>query len=304
MANSSNIPTNLTQLSISNEIRMTSMLPVFFCFSIFLFFMAAMLTTFFTSQVARETARYILFAHMLINDTVYLALGLFLFYFPNTLPVPFCYLIVTISSVSLKVTPYNLAVMSLERYIAILLPLRHGEFCTIQRTCLMILLIWTIGLIPNVVDFIIMCLSVDKSFFLLYVQCHRGAFIINPVQDSIRVFVNAFTFSMVGLIIILTYIRIMMVAMKITLGRAFATKAGKTVMLHAIQLLLCMTAFSYGIIELFIKNNTVLLAVINFCFFMCLPRFLSPMIYGIRDELFRSVLGKYLCCNTFKTAPE
>ncbi|KAM9319782.1 odorant receptor 131-2-like [Gastrophryne carolinensis] len=279
------------------------MFPVFFCYSIFLLFMAAMLTTFFTKQVARETARYILFAHMLINDTVYLALGLFLFFFPNTLPVPLCYLIVMITTGSMRVTPYNLAVMSLERYIAILFPLQHGEFCTVQRTCLMILLMWTIGLIPNVVDFIIMSLSVDRRFFLMYVRCNWAVFVIHPLQDTLRVFDITLVFAFVALTIIFTYIRIMMVAMKITLGSPFASKAGKTVILHAIQLILCSGAYGGILLEIIKLNNPVLLAVLNFCLFMCLPRFISPLIYGIRDELFRGVFSKYLYCSAFKTAP-
>ncbi|XP_075706064.1 odorant receptor 131-2-like [Rhinoderma darwinii] len=287
-------------------LRMTVLVPTFLCFFFFLYFIAVMLSIYFKSWSARESARYVLFAHMLINDTIYLALGLFLFvlyFYPVTFPVPFCHLLVTMSSTSLKVTPYTLAVMSLERYIAICYPLRHGAVCTVKRCGIAILVIWTIGLIPNIADFIIVISMVERTYFLLHVKCSRITLSYSPAQDSIRVFANAFTFSSVGLVIIFTYARIMMVTLKIDPGQGLASKAGKTIMLHAFQLLLCMTSFTYRIVEMQFLDNIVLSAIINFCFFMCLPRLISPLIYGIRDELFSSNMKRYFLCNYLKIFP-
>ncbi|XP_040278460.1 odorant receptor 131-2-like [Bufo bufo] len=292
---------NTTQMVNKNlEILRQSLIVLTFCsIVLYFYFMVLMLTIYFTNSSAREQARYVLFAHMLINDLVYLVTTLFLFllsFYPVTFPVPFSYTVITMSSTTLKVTPYNLAIMCLERYIAICFPLRHGEFCTLKRTAIATGVIWTIGLIPNLGDLIILSLSVDRSFFLLHVKCFRTALRFTTVQNSIRDFVYISTFSLVGLIILFTYIKIVMVALKVGSGKAFAAKAGKTVILHAFQLILCMTAFIYTLIEPLLKEYVSLLPIINFCFFMCLPRFLSPFIYGITDEFFRVHMKRFLLC--------
>ncbi|XP_073525065.1 odorant receptor 131-2-like [Phyllobates terribilis] len=287
-------------------LRMTIFIPTVIFYLIFLYFIAVMLRIFFRSSSARESVRHVFFAHMIINDTVYLTFSLFLFVFylyPITFPTSFCYLIVTVSSTSLKVTPYNLAAMSLERYIAICYSLRHGEFCTVHRCGITILVMWIIALIPNIADFIIIILSVEKNYFLLYVKCSRFNLKYNPAQDIIKVSANAFPFSLAGLIIIFTYARVMMVTLKMNSGKATAFKAGKTIILHAFQLLLCMTSLAFRIVEMQYPDNIILLTVINFCFFMCLPRLMSPFIYGIRDELYSSKMKKYFLCNFYKKSP-
>ncbi|KAM3936222.1 odorant receptor 131-2-like [Leptodactylus fuscus] len=274
-------------------------------FVVFLYIMGVMLAIYFTSSTAREQVRYVLFAHMLITDLIYLLSSLFLFlasFFPVTFPVPFCYIIIIVSSTSMKITPYNLAVMSLERYIAICFPLRHNEFCTFHRTMISIGIIWAIGLIPNVVDFIVLCIYADRGFFSLYLICSRTYFRIYAAQNMIRDIVYISTFSLVGLIIVSTYIRIMMVALKVGSGKDSAVKAGKIVMLHAFQLILCMTAFSYTLLEMLVKDYVSLLPFFNFCFFMCLPRFISPFIYGIKDEFFRKNMRRFLLCRAKKVS--
>ncbi|XP_040195528.1 odorant receptor 131-2-like [Rana temporaria] len=311
MVISNGIPPNITKVSAWDSINMevlrtTITSSMFTCIFFFLLFMAAMLTIFFTNSVARETTRYILFIHMLINDAAYLCLALLLFVcfaYQVTFPVPVCYLIVTLSSTTIKVTPYNLAVMSLERYVAICFPLRHGEFCTVPRTFLAIALVWTICLIPNVADFIILCSSVNKRFFLLYAICSRSTFTIIPMQEVIRIFAYVLAFSLTGLVILFTYIRITLIALRIFSKKESASKAAKTMMLHAVQLMLCMSTFGYSIVELFTKDNLVLLPSINFCFFMCLPRFISIFIYGARDELFFGYLKRCFVRSASKIVP-
>ncbi|XP_063806696.1 odorant receptor 131-2-like [Pseudophryne corroboree] len=300
--NITDIRLNITQVSgySKQEIMRLSLLGLtMLCFVFFVLVMILMLSIYFTKIHARDEARYLLLAHMLITDLLYLLFSLFLFliyFYPITFSVPLCYVLVTVSSTSMKVTPYNLAVMSLERYVAVCFSLRHGAICTLHRTGIAIGIIWTIGLIPNVADLIVLTTSVDKEFFSLYVTCSRTRQTITSMQSSIRLFTYSLTFSLVGLIIIFTYIKITMVAFKIDSGRTSASKAGKTVILHAFQLMLCMTAFSYGILDVVLKDFVVLLPIINFCFFMCLPRFLSPLIYGIRDKLFSHHTTRIIFC--------
>ncbi|XP_040278462.1 odorant receptor 131-2-like [Bufo bufo] len=265
-----------------------------------------MLGAFFTNFTLQEEPRYILFTHMLINDTASLIIGLFLFFtysFRIYFPVPVCYILVTASSVAFKVTPYNLAVMCLERFVAICFPLRHTEWCTPQKTLLAIVAIWIIGLIPNVIDFIILCSSVRSDYFFVYCFCVRADLIRNGAQDTVRTLTHISGFSLVGFIIVFTYINIMLVVMKFGSGKTVASKAGKTVMLHAFQLLLYMTAFFYNVIEVYLRKYFLLLPLINFFFFMFLPRFISPLIYGFWDEEFFKYIKRIVLCKSLRTFP-
>uniref|UniRef100_A0A8C5LY50 G-protein coupled receptors family 1 profile domain-containing protein n=1 Tax=Leptobrachium leishanense TaxID=445787 RepID=A0A8C5LY50_9ANUR len=308
MSNLTNTQSNNTQVPAQTIISMEAKMlliftPVMISFVCFLYIIVVMLNVYFTSPHIRENARYMLFAHMLINDTMYLtiAVSLYLFsLFQVSFPVLVCYFILIMSSSAFKVTPYNLAAMSLERYIAICFPLRHAEFCTRQRTGNVIALIWTIGLTPHVVDLIILASSVKTSFFSQHVSCSRVSFLNTEIQSILRSFMHAFSFSLVGLVIIFTYVKIMLVAKNIGSRKDSASKASRTVMLHAFQLLLCLTAFTYPITETYLKGYIIMLPVLNFCLFMCLPRFLSPLIYGIRDDTFRVCLRRYVFCRSVK----
>ncbi|KAM5180528.1 odorant receptor 131-2-like [Mantella aurantiaca] len=258
-----------------------------------------MLSVYFTSTVARQEVRYILFAHMLINDSVYLFISIFLFVassYPTKYPSSFCYVLSIVSSTCLKITPYNLAIMSLERYVAICFPLRYREICTLSRVGIAIAIIWAIGLLPNIADLFVLTFTVEKTFFAQNVMCNRASFIVTSVQDTIRLASHTSTFSLVGIIIIFTYIKIMVVAFRAGSGKSSASKAGRTVLLHAFQLLLCMMAYIYRIVEIIFKDYFNLVSIINFCFFMYLPRIFSPFIYGIRDELFRKQIKKCTLC--------
>ncbi|KAM5180509.1 odorant receptor 131-2-like [Mantella aurantiaca] len=301
-----NISENTTQIANTGSLGIIKFFLLGFILTSFIlvfYFMAVMLSVFFTSAVARQEVRYILFAHMLVNDSVYLFIAVFLYVassFPTKYPAPFCYVFSIVSSTCLKISPYNLAIMSLERFVAICFPLRHREICTLRRMGIALAIIWAIGLLPNIADIFILTLTVEKTFFAQNMACDRSFFIVASVQDTVRLASHASTFCLVGLIIVFTYIRIMLVALRADSGKASASKAGRTVMLHAFQLLLCMLAYSYRMVEIIFKDYYTVVSVINFCFFMYLPRVLSPFIYGVRDELFRKQIKKFTLCGVQK----
>ncbi|XP_071989541.1 odorant receptor 131-2-like [Engystomops pustulosus] len=299
MENVSVVDVNLTIASISNA-NVTSAIKTFIlvlfivCFFFFLCFIKILLSIFFTITNVQDNARYVLFAHMLFCDSFYLFLGLLLLalsIYMVYLPLNICYIILTATLTSFVVTPYNLAILSLERYVAICHPLRHTELCTVPKSCAAIALMWIFGLLPNIVDMIIMSFSIEKSTFLsTSVACKNAAVIMTPLQNTMKS-VNIITgLCIVGLIIVFTYIKVIAVAHKI--GGSSAFKAGKTVMLHAFQLLLCMTSLTSHFVETTFRNYHFSVNVAFFFITICLPRFLSPLIYGIRDELFRKYIKK------------
>ncbi|XP_056416260.1 odorant receptor 131-2-like [Hyla sarda] len=267
----------------------------FLFFTFFIYFIVVLLTVYFTTPHVQENARYVLFAHMLINDTLYLILGLILsvvYTFLIYIPLPVCYLMITLAATTFKVTPYNLAVMSLERYIAICFPLRHVVFCTTRRSHFVIAVMWFVGLFPHVADFIVLIVSVEKGFFLQGVACRQESLIVIPLQSIIRSFSSIGSLVLVAVVILFTYVRVIIIARKTNSKSSYASKASRTLMLHAIQLLLCLLSLTSSFTESYNGEYVVILMGFNFLLFMCLPRFLSPLIYGIRDEVFNKCIKK------------
>ncbi|KAM3936224.1 odorant receptor 131-2-like [Leptodactylus fuscus] len=284
--------TNKATIELVRSILFSLMLMSFFAF---IYFVAIILHVFFTNPHVRENARYILFTHMLINDVSLLAVMIFLFVMSVYLifiPVPICYTLLTFSVNAFRVTPYNLAIMSLERYLAICYPLRHADICTKQRSFLAIVFMWLLTLTPHFVDFIAMCSSMPKTFFSTSLECLWQEFKMNKFQVTLRSLIDISTFALVGLVILYTYVKVMMVARKIGSGKSSAFKAEKTVLLHGFQLGLCMMAFTSSYTNSNLREYYYLMPITNFFFFMCIPRFISPLIYGVRDEVFRKHMKK------------
>ncbi|OCT96419.1 hypothetical protein XELAEV_18014097mg [Xenopus laevis] len=286
-----NISTSLTTYANTPTtviVLLTLIIFILFCFCVFLFFMEAILRVFFTTPHVRENVRYILFIHMLITDTLYLSCSIFVFIsavYKIQMPVPICIVIVMLASASFVVTPYNLAVMSLERYVAICYPLRHKELCTEQRSNMAIVGMWGVGLIPVIAEYITMSSMAGKNSVFGNIVCvPRAMFFVSSSVQTIKFFLSMGT---VGVVILFTYIKVMLVAFKLGSRSSTAFNAGKTVLLHAFQLLLCMGSFTYTVTETYLAQYFFFLPIINFFFLMCLPRFISPVIYGMRDEVFR-----------------
>eukprot|EP00079_Xenopus_tropicalis_P013632 XP_002942451.1 PREDICTED: olfactory receptor 13C8-like [Xenopus tropicalis] len=295
MANGTVVFSNVSQLSSSNNKVAVIVQTFFFAllllfFIMFLYLIAGILNIYFSTPHLRETLRCVFFAHMLVSDTLYFLVALFLLLssiYLFQMPIPFCLALQTLATVTYRVTPYNLAVMSIEQYVAICFPLRHGEFSTDRNSNVAIAIMWVVGLIPNGAEFLAMSPVVTKDFFLRSALCNRATIVLNPVQDTIRTFSYIITFILVALVIVFTYIKVTLVARKVTSKQMAASKAGKTVMLHALQLFLCTSAILASLTEQYLKDYIPFLFLINFLLFMCLPRFLSPLIYGLRDEAFR-----------------
>ncbi|XP_073473923.1 odorant receptor 131-2-like [Aquarana catesbeiana] len=273
---------------------------IIFCFCFFIYFIIVLLMVYFTTPHVRENARYILFAHMLINDTVHLSLGLFLclaIRFLLYISVPICYILVTFATATLRITPYNLAFMALERYVAICFPLEHIMLCSARRSYFAIAAMWFVGLLPNVADFIVLASSVEVNFFSLKLLCRQQSLLVLPAQNTIQFSTLIASFILVSLVILFTYVKVMLIARKTGSGKSSASKAGRTLILHAVQLFLCLLSLTSSFSELYQGDYYYFVIMINFLMFMCLPRLLSPLIYGIRDEVFRKSIKKMYSTN-------
>ncbi|XP_063810587.1 odorant receptor 131-2-like [Pseudophryne corroboree] len=296
--NSSASYINLTQPFISGS-RTAEVMKIIFevltmiCFCVFLYYISLILHVFFTAPHVRDIGRYVLFAHMLINDTLYLTAAIILVMCSALwvyIPVPICYAIISLATATFRITPYNLAAMALERYAAICFPLRHVTLCTSQRSKCVIAAIWVMGLSPNIADVIILSSLGEKTFFSSNVKCSQDSLTLTLQQDAVRSVSTIISLILVGLILVFTYVRVMYVAKSLSSSSSSASKAVRTVILHAFQFLLCIMSLTSSFTETRFRDYISFLPIANFFFFTCLPRCLSPLVYGIRD----GVLSKYI----------
>ncbi|XP_068121944.1 odorant receptor 131-2-like [Hyperolius riggenbachi] len=254
--------------------------------------MTMMLSIYFTSSQIRENARYVLFVHLLISDSLFIVFGLVLLvaaiYFLS-MPGPVCYIMVMMSMVTLRTSPYNLATMALERYVAICFPLHHCMLCSTKRAKIAILVTWILAFFPYMCEIIIMP-SLSKKLSALHVVCSQKRVIVHAFQNVTQQLSLYLGIPGVGLIILFTYIQIVIVTHKIRSRSSLASKASKTIILHAFQLCLCLFSLLPADADKTNYDTNYFIAIVNFFIYICLPRFLSPLIYGLRDE----VLSKYM----------
>ncbi|XP_058272491.1 odorant receptor 131-2-like [Hemibagrus wyckioides] len=295
---------------VLNEGQIMKVIFVILMSVFFIYFNIIMVYTLWTKPIFKETPRYILFINMLINDSIQLLLTSMLYIFSLLFLQIFtaaCALIVFLSVTTFRNAPLNLAVMSVERYVAICFPLRNVEIATQKRTHIAVGVIWFIGSINCMIDLFHVAV-IDPNLFTSQTLCTREMLFIKKWQaDALQAF-SIFYFVSVSVIILFTYVNIVIIARTISSNKDSATKAHKTVLLHLIQLLLCLSSFLYGFIEraaAMVGNSKLIsdLRYLNYLFVLVLPRCLSPLIYGLRDDAVRPLFIYYFWHVTGKCRP-
>lgn len=267
--------------------------------------------TFVRHEIFNENPRYILFIHMVVNDMIQLTISvmlhliLYIFYIIN---VSFCCLLLMVAIFTTLNTPLNLAGMALERYVAICNPLYHSQICTVRRTYILISLIWFLSSISILPDLFVLIATEPSEFFYSQVICNRDAVFRQTYLVEKKNISHLVYLSFVWLTLGYTYFRIMFAAKA---AGSHAKKARNTIILHGLQLLLCMFTYIGPPLESFFTFHFPMIAselrYLSFLFVHVLPRFLSPVIYGLRDQMLSSYIKKDLLCNKRKrtqTKPE
>nr|XP_009300996.1 olfactory receptor 2M2-like [Danio rerio] len=264
-----------------------------------------LVVTFFSNSTFSRDSRYILYIHLVINDMLMICVSVILYVLTYTAPVvnaSLCCMLETLGRVTFMITPLNLAGMAIERFIAVCKPLHHSQICTPQRTHLFICFLWGLGATHSMVDIIILFLTQSLSFFGSLISCYPTYVFPSKAHKDHTTASQVIYMSMVWVIVIYTYFRVMFAAKK-AISKGSASKARSTILLHGVQLLLCMlsyvTPFMYTvIIPLFPLQRTK----ITFCIFVftnIMPRLLSPLIYGVRDQKFVKQMKEYFTCKVF-----
>ena len=274
---------------------------IFLCINFFL------IITFFQQECFYKTARYILFAVTLLSDSFILLMSNILLIFDFLqfkMNVWLCIIICAGILPYVTVTPVTLTAMTLERYVAICMPLRHAELCSIRSIMHCILIIHSLSYVPYLVVFSTFFALAPFSLYKQYKICSVEMFIFTKWQNHLRSAIHQFYFLIMCIIIVFAYVKIMKVA-KAASGedKKSMWKGLRTVILHAFQLLLCLLQFWCPIIESMFQVNTRLFRTVRYCnyiLFNLSPRCLSPLTYGLRDEKFFQALKKYAFFGLYK----
>ncbi|XP_051270723.1 odorant receptor 131-2-like isoform X2 [Dicentrarchus labrax] len=260
---------------------------------------ATLVHTFNKHHIFKLNPRYILFIHLTFNDMIQLTTSISLFVFSyafHTIYVSLCCLLILPAILTTRNTPLNLAFMAAECYIAVCIPLRYNNICTVKRTYIVIGIIWTMSSLSVLPDVFILLATEPLEFLNSRVFCSRDSVFRSPYTVKKRDVSHILFLVVVWLTLFYSYFRILFVAKA---ANADAKKARNTILLHGFQVLLCMTSYvrpmlSQVLTYLFPGS----LASINFVMFIInqiLPRFVSPIVYGLRDKTFRKYFKSYLC---------
>ncbi|XP_076832111.1 odorant receptor 131-2-like [Brachyhypopomus gauderio] len=279
---------------------------------IFLYVNCLMMLTFLNKRVFREDTRYILFAQTLFSDSAFMALSdlvLMGSYYKYPIHMIPCIIMCTILNVLSVCTPLTLVAMCLERYVAICMPLRHADISTSRTRVLGLIIIWGISSIIPLFTLIAYLSVVPSGALLSSAVCGVELLLEKDWQAQARAIIFLLLFLFMIIIIAFTYIRIMTAARAASSENKKLTSKGlRTVVLHGVQLLLCVMQFLNPYVEMIFWKVDVLVFInikyFNFITFIIAPRCLSPLIYGLRDDKFFLVLRHYALCglDLFSTA--
>ncbi|XP_049582459.1 odorant receptor 131-2-like [Syngnathus scovelli] len=272
------------------------------CCVIFLMFNSWTLFTLRSKSLFRETSRYVLLFNLLLADTLYLSLSQLLYLLSNlgvSLPYSACGALVLLANLLGRISPLVLAAMSLERYVAVCRPLRHVSVATAGNTARAVLTVWTVSCLNGVVQGL---LVKTFPFEQLTQLCTISVLFLSPVSKLYYDVFTYFLFAWAGSSILFSFVGVALSARSAATDKASLRKAGRTLLLHLLQLVLSLMSVLYGIILAHLASSLsrpdfLLVQTLLFVCFFQLPRCLGSLIYGLRDRSLRVALFYVLCCH-------
>ena len=129
---------------------------------------------------------------------------------------------------------------------------------------------------------------------------------IHTLQVKVIFSRQVLMFSFVFLTLIITYLKVLFAARTVSGSyRASARNARNTILLHGVQLFICMLSYLSPFINIALvttwPNDRTTILFVTFLFTNVLPRLLSPLIYGVRDKKFNSHIRQHFCCRCCNT---
>ncbi|XP_026202983.1 odorant receptor 131-2-like [Anabas testudineus] len=258
---------------------------------------------YFKCEFFQRDPRYVLYIHLVINDMIMLTVSVMLQLLTYTAHLSFapCCIMLLISRTTGKNSPMNLAGMAVERYIAVCWPLHHSQICTVKRAYCLVALIWIVSSIAPLTDIIIVLATEPFSVFSSNVVCYPSYVYDTSYHKSLNMVVQVLLLSSVFLTLIITYLKVFLTARAVSgSDQTSARNARNTILLHGVQLLICMLTYISPFINVILltiwpyDRTKILFA--TYLFTDILPRLLSPLIYGVRDKKFNSHIRQQFLC--------
>ncbi|XP_041808744.1 odorant receptor 131-2-like [Chelmon rostratus] len=280
--------------------------PIILSCCVFLFINATMFITLRSKLVFRETSRYVLLYNLLFADTVQMALSQVLYIVCACrimLTYPVCGVLTMLANLTTVISPLTLVVMCLERYVAVCYPLRHTAIITIRNTEVAIVVVWGFSSL-NVLIQVLLLLDFpfeDLQSLQMKEFCSTENMLLGTMSDLYDQVFTCFLFASAGVAITYTYIGVFVAARSASTDKASARKARHTLLLHLAQLGLSLSSTIYLPLVVAITKNVDKIIILRiqtilYVGVILLPRCLSTLIYGIRDQTIRPILICHLCC--------
>ncbi|XP_068171958.1 odorant receptor 131-2-like [Antennarius striatus] len=261
---------------------------------------ASFIHTFRKHQILYLNPRYIFFIHLVLNDMIQVMLSVILFVISYTIykiNLSICCIFVLIADCATENTPLNVACMAIECYIAVCLPLRHSRICTIKKTLMLIGLIWVTSMSVVLPDLFVTLATQPLESFRSTKVCHKRNVFPNPILVKKRHITHSVFLVIIWFTIFYTYFRILFTARAASKD---SKKARNTIILHGFQVLLYMTTYVgpnlLDVIQQHFLVNFLDSMFASYIIVHILPRSISPIIYGVRDENFRKYLRRNMLC--------
>ncbi|XP_040006920.1 odorant receptor 131-2-like [Xiphias gladius] len=311
--------TNESQTNVTAEQQYQGLLGLLFFSTVstvpccvFLFINVTLLFTLRSKPVFRETSRYVFLFNLLFADTVLLAHSQLLYLLAVCrirMTYPVCGVFALFASLTTVISPLTLVVMSLERYVAVCYPLRHATIMTIRNTGVAIVLVWAVSSLNVLIQAILLLNFPFEDLQSLQMKdfCDKDSMLLGPMSDLYDKAFTGFLFVSAGVAITCSYIGVMVAARSASTNSASARKALNTLLLHLVQLGLSLSSTVHNPLLIAISKvlDRIIIVRIQTVLYMCiiiLPRCLSALIYGIRDQNIRPILVYHLCCH-WKCSP-
>ncbi|XP_075869409.1 odorant receptor 131-2-like [Nelusetta ayraudi] len=252
---------------------------------------ASAIRTFCKHQIFYTNPRYILFIHLVINDMVQVTLTVVLFvtsYTVYRIHTSLCCALILLTLFTTQNTPLCLACMAVECYVAVRAPLRHAQICTVRRTLAAMGVLLAITTLSALSDLFIVIATQPPGFFLSRMFCMRENVLPSLLLVRKRDITYWVFLAVVWITVFYTYFRIMLIAKEVSQD---AKKARKTLALHGVQVLLSMASYmipqAKHTLQKWFPENLSDLRFVLYVVFQVIPRSLTPILYGFRDNAFR-----------------
>ncbi len=190
----------------------------------------------------------------------------------------------------------------LERYVAVCYPLRHAAILTIRNTGIAVIVIWLFCSLNVLISFLLILIFSSEVLQSLQMTeyCSKESLFLDTMSKFYEKFLTSFLFVLAGVAVCFSYIGVLIAARSASTDKASARKARNTLLLHLVQLGLSLSSTVHSPLLFSISKHTnrkmfLRVRIVLYVFIIILPRCLSTLIYGLRDQTIRPVLINNLC---------